>query len=336
MSSHVWGDAATQFFFSLSPEKILEAVESAGFQCTGRILTLNSMENRVYEVEIETEVAKTPSDRFRIVKFYRPGRWSEAQILEEHAFLRELEANEISVIAPILFPDGKTISGMPESGIRFCLFPKRGGRSPDELLDDDLLQVGRLIARIHSVGKEKAARHRLKLNPQTYGLENLKYLCAAGHIPVDIRPRWKSTVEEICEIAEGWFEGVGIQRIHGDCHLGNLLRNTSGYFAIDFDDFVMGPPVQDLWLLVPGTFAENRAQWEILLEGYEQMGVFDRKTTRLIEPLRALRYVHFCAWIAKRWEDPAFPKYFPAFGTPGFWNEKLIDLMEQLERIKGE
>ncbi len=332
MSTQVWGNEATRFFFALSPEKILDAVESAGFECTGRVLTLNSMENRVYEVEIEIDNPKTPADRFLIVKFYRPGRWSQAQILEEHGFLQELEAAEISVIAPKPFLDGSTLSQIED--IYFCVFPKRGGRSPDELSDEDLMQVGRLLGRIHGVGRAKEASHRIRLSPLTYGIDNLKYLCDAGHIPTELRAHWVQTVESICQLCDPWFAQAKVQRIHGDCHLGNLLK-TDTFFAIDFDDFVTGPTVQDFWLLMPGLLRDNRVAWEIFLEGYEQMSAFDRAELRLIEPLRALRYVHFCAWIAKRWEDPVFPKYFPAFGTPGFWNEKLADLREQLEHIRG-
>lgn len=335
MMNDVWGETSTQFFFSISPERILEAVESAGFRCTGRVLPLNSMENRVYEVEIEIDEPQAPSDRFRIVKFYRPGRWSREQILEEHSFLRELEEAEISVVSPCRFLDGTTLSEVPGVGIYFCLFPKRGGRSPDELMGEDATQVGRLVARIHAVGKCRSALFRVQLNPLTYGMGNLRYLVDEGHIPVNVKQGWINTVEEICRISEPWFDETSVQRIHGDCHLGNLLRSTAGYFAIDFDDYVMGPCIQDLWLLLPGQYQERRADWEILLEGYEQMITFDRKSLRLIEPLRALRYVHFCAWIARRWKDPAFPKYFPNFNTPGYWAEKLVDLQEQLERISS-
>lgn len=331
MSQKVWGDEATQFFFSLSPEKILQAVESIGFRCTGRVLPLNSMENRVYEVEIEVEEVKSPSDRFVIVKFYRPGRWTREQIQEEHEFLRELEEAEIEVVPPLVFQSGSTLSQI--ESIFFSVFPKRGGRAPDEIQGDDLVQVGRLLGRVHAVGRVHPAVHRMRLSPLTYGLENLRYLIDGGHIPLELKSGWTQTVEAICQLTEPWFGKTANQRIHGDCHLGNLLKTTH-FRLIDFDDFVMGPPVQDFWLLIPGLVEKNQLEWEMFLEGYEQMSVFDHSSLGLIEPLRALRFVHFSAWIAKRWEDPAFPKYFPAFGAPAYWNERLADLNDQLALIK--
>jgi Ser/Thr protein kinase RdoA (MazF antagonist) len=324
----------TEFFFSLSPERILESVERAGFYCTGRVLALNSMENRVYEVEIETGDVRVPSDRFKIAKFYRPGRWSGKQILEEHDFLGELAGAEIPVVAPLHFSDGSTLGVVAGTGIFYALFPKRGGRSPDELLADDFAQLGRLIGRVHTVGGAKNAQHRLRLDCESYALSPSRYLCEAGFIPQAMRQAWVETVNRICEITQPWLDETAYQRIHGDCHLGNLIRNAQGLTLVDFDDFVTGPCVQDLWLFMPGTGEEDRRRWETLLDGYGQMRRFDKRELRLIEPLRALRYVRYCAWIAKRWNDPAFPRYFPAFGTDSFWREKLEDLIEQRDRIE--
>jgi Ser/Thr protein kinase RdoA (MazF antagonist) len=336
MGNFAWGSAETQYFFELTPEKILDAVEASGFRVTGRCLTLNSMENRVYEVELELDEGvqpKTPSERFRIVKFYRPGRWTETQILEEHAFLKDLKESEIPAVAPLPFSDGRTLHRAGDLEIWYTVFPKVGGRSPDELKDDQLMQVGRLLGRMHNVGAAKPAPHRIELSPESYGIQNLKFLLDTNAVPVDVRARYQKVVESICDLTAPWFRETPNQRIHGDCHFGNLLWGGEAAFFVDFDDMVRGPCVQDFWLLIPGRDQESRRQMEVLLEGYEQMRAFDRNSLRLIEPLRALRFVHFNAWIAKRWQDPAFPRSFPEFGTPRYWQEQVADLEDQLQWI---
>ncbi len=338
MSSSSWGNSTTEYFFELTPERVLDAVERAGILCTGRCLTLNSFENRVYEVEIESESpvdARAPGNR-RVVKFYRPGRWSQAQILEEHAFLAELVAQEIPVVEPLAFPDGSTLQRL-DSGIFYTLFPKVGGRAPDELNDEALRRIGRLIARIHQVGRARAAPNRIELNPRTYGLANLDTLLSRDLVPMEFRDRYESAARDICAKTEPWFKETRSQRIHGDCHLGNLLfgNATTGselnWFLVDFDDFCMGPPVQDLWLLLPG---RDRQKLELLLEGYEEIGEFDRSTLRLIEPLRALRFIHYTGWVARRWDDPAFPQAFPQFGSYRYWKDETEDLERQWNRIR--
>lgn len=336
MSTHAWGDADTQYFFELTPDKILDAVEAAGFRCTGRCLTLNSLENRVYEVELEIEdkeALKSPSDRFRIVKFYRPGRWSKEQILEEHQFLLDLQKSEVPVVAPVPFADGSTLKKIENGNIWYTVFPKAGGRSPDELNDDQLEMIGRLLARLHQVGASGDAPHRIRLDPKTYGRENLDYLLTHKTIPAELAPRYRDVVLRICDASEPLFEQTPIQRIHGDCHFGNLLFGSSGLYWVDFDDMVRGPTVQDFWLLIPGRDDYSRRQLELMVSAYEEMRDFDRRSLKLIEPLRALRFVHFAAWIAKRWQDPVFPKYFVQFGTPRYWQEQLQDLEEQHELI---
>jgi Ser/Thr protein kinase RdoA (MazF antagonist) len=334
MSQLSWGSDATQYFFEITPDRVLAAVESAGFVCTGRCSTLNSMENRVYEVEIELDSPpRTPSERFRIVKFYRPGRWSEAQILEEHTFLRECIAAEIPVIAPVALEDGSTLKRDPASGIYFAVFPKVGGRAPDELSAEQLLQVGRLLGRIHTVGASHPAQNRLTLTPELYGEGSLAFLREAQVIPAEIAPRFEETAQAFLERAKKLFTGVALQRIHGDCHRGNLLWSDRGPFFLDFDDMLTGPAVQDFWLLIPGRDAEAQESLRILIEGYEQFRKFDHSTLRLIEVLRGLRFLHFSAWIAKRWEDPAFPLHFPQFGTQRYWDEQLTDLRDQLALI---
>jgi Ser/Thr protein kinase RdoA (MazF antagonist) len=327
-----WGDESTKFFNELTPDRILDAVErSLGVRCTGRAMALNSMENRVYELELELdEPPRNPSARFRIAKFYRPGRWSETQIREEHQFLADLQELEIPAVAPLAFVDGDTLHRLPDVGLWYAVFPKIGGRSPDELSDDQLAQVGRLLARMHNVGASRPAPHRIALTPETYGLTNLRYLVDGNALPPELRPSYVATVESICSLTAPWFADAGQQRIHGDCHLGNLLSGRDGLFFVDFDDMVRGPAVQDLWLLVPGRDEEAQRQLQVMIAAYEMMRPFDRRSLRLIEALRALRFVHFSAWIARRWQDPAFPRAFPHFGSGRYWGEQLADLREQL------
>lgn len=338
MTQFAWGSEETKYFFELTPEKILDAVERSGLRCTGRCLTLNSMENRVYEVEIEWESdtpPKTPSERFRIVKFYRPGRWSKEQILEEHLFLRDLVEAEIPAVAPAVFGDGQTLHKLPDLDIWYAIFPKVGGRNPDELTLDQAEQVGRLLGRLHNVGAAREAKHRIRLNPDTYGKSNLEYLLSAKVIPQDYVGRYQAAVEEICHLSAPLFKGVEVQRIHGDCHLGNLLWSGTGAFFVDFDDMVVGPCIQDFWLLIPGRIEENRELFHKLLQGYESFREFNDMETRLIEPLRALRFIHFSAWIAKRWDDPFFKRVFTQYGTPQYWQGQISDLEDQLEVIRA-
>lgn len=328
-----WGESSTRFFFELTPDRVLSAVETSGIRCTGRCMALGSFENRVYEVEIETDVpVRSVSDRFRVVKFYRPGRWTREQILEEHEFLLELAASEIPVIAPLRFDDGSTLHQDRATGIWYALFPRVGGRSPDEFNDEQLERVGRLLARIHNVGAIHPAAHRIRLDPDSYGTSNLRHLVDSGNLPEDLRGRYQGIVERIVERVRPWFERAAYQRVHGDCHLGNLLWNDQGPFFLDFDDMVMGPCVQDVWLLVPGNDVEAIRQRAVLIGAYEQMRSFDRESLRLVEPLRALRLVHFSAWISRRWEDPAFPGAFPHFNSYKYWSEQTEELA-RLERL---
>lgn len=337
--SGIWGERETKYFFHLTPDRVLEAVEGAGIRTTGRCLVLNSMENRVYDVELEDDGTfdpKNPSSRFRVIKFYRPGRWTREQILEEHEFLAELKGEEVPVIAPLAFPDGETLRLDDDSGIYYAIFPKMGGRAPDELADDQLAWIGRTLARLHAVGAKKAAKHRLSLDPDTYGRANLEFLLEKNLIPLEYERRYAETVTEICEVADRLFAGVPRQRIHGDSHLGNFLWHPDrGPLVLDFDDMVMGPPVQDFWLLFPGRDEETKRQWEVFLEAYETLRLFDWETLRLVEALRALRFVHFSSWIGKRWQDPAFQSAFPHYGSHQYWQEQTQDLEEQLELVEA-
>ena len=316
----------TDFFFNLTPEHILNAVEKMGHRSTGRCFALNSLENRVYEVEME--------DGSKVVgKFYRPGRWTREQILEEHQFLKDLVENEIPVVPPMPLHTGSTLAETDE-GILFAVFPKVQGRAPDELQEDQLAQLGRLIGRLHNVGSQREAPHRLKINPETYGVAPLKFLNDNGWLPLECATRYKAVVEEIIRHVSPWFEGIKTHRIHGDCHLGNLLYNKDGPFFLDFDDMVTGPPVQDMWLILPAQDERTQKFRELFLQGYSEMREFDWTTLRLIEPLRALRIVHYSAWVARRWKDPAFPRIFTEFNTHRYWESEILDLNKLLHQIK--
>ncbi len=308
----------TEFFFALTPERVLDAVEVDGRRCTGRFIVLNSYENRVYQLELS-------GGEYVVGKFYRPGRWSEDAIFDEHDFLLDLEEAEVPVAAPIELPGGTTLGEV--EGIRFALFPRFGGRAPDEMDDAQLRQMGRLIARIHAVGKTADAEHRWRMVPSRFLGANVELLSA--HAP----STYVDAVKRLEEAITPLFEGVELHRIHGDCHLGNVLRTPFGFVFLDFDDMVVGPAVQDLWMLQGSTDAWGLRRQELLLEGYSAFGEFDRAQLRLIEPLRAMRLVHFAAWIQRRWEDPAFPVAFPAFGTPAYWQRETGQLNEQLRLI---
>jgi len=339
MVSAAWGEDDTRFFFSLTPERVLESVEHSGLHCTGRCQALNSFENRVYDVELDLgdeKNAESKTSAHRIIKFYRPGRWTLEQILEEHEFLQDLIQAEIPVVAPIAFPDGRTLHEIEEGKIKYALFPRVGGRAPEELTDDQLRWVGRLLGRIHQVGKSKDAPHRVELNTETYGRANLEFLLRGNWIPLEFQERYRISLEGIFAYSDPLFQEISLHRIHGDCHLGNLLWNQMGPFFLDFDDMLRGPAIQDFWLLISGRDQYSRRALALLIEGYEEIGFFERKSLKLIEPLRALRFVHYSAWIARRWKDPAFPLAFPQFGSHRYWSDATSDLEEQRRLIEGE
>ena len=322
--------SSTKFFFELTPERVLDAVEALGVRCTGRVLALNSLENRVYEAELDIDLPEGAGrwDAFRVVKFYRPGRWSKEQIQEEHQFLADCKAAEIPVVTPLPFPNGDTIAEVPGAGIWYAIFPKVGGRIIDEMSDSELRQIGRLIARTHGVGVSSRFNHRIKLTPESYGFANLAFLRENKLLPASVESHYCNVAERILRASEPWFKEVSMQRIHGDCHIGNILWHGQGCFIVDFDDSLEGPCVQDLWLLTPGRDEDAVRRRDQFLEGYEMMRPFDRTSLRLIEPLRALRMIHFTTWIAKRFEDPAFKLIFVDYGTEGYWREQLIALQE--------
>jgi Ser/Thr protein kinase RdoA (MazF antagonist) len=323
-------------FFALTPERILDAVEFGGRRATGYALALNSLENRVYEIELE--------DESRVVaKFYRPGRWSKAAILDEHALLAELAAAELPVVPPLPRDDGATLGELSVEGgvIYFAAFAKVRGRAPEELHDDELRQLGRLVARLHLVGEQRPAAARPRLDPESYGARSLEVLLGpnddplSGFVPPELRARFAAAGRAIVDKCAGSWSELPCLRIHGDCHRGNLLWGQSGPFFVDFDDFLHGPPIQDLWLLAPGRDDEATHQLTMLIDGYETMRRFDRATVRFVEPLRALRILRYAAWIAQRWRDPAFQRAFPEWDEPRSWVRELDELEQQRARVEA-
>jgi len=331
----------------LTPDVVLNALESTGLRCDGRLLALGSYENRVYQVGLEDE-AGTPS--LVVAKFYRPGRWSDEQILEEHGFARELAEAEIPVVAPIDF-DGRTL--LEAERFRLAIFPRRGGRAP-ELEDGGTLEwLGRFIGRIHAVGRVRGFAHRPAIDIASFGEEPREFLLASGLIPRDLVEPWKQAAAlalegvHACYARAGKFETL---RLHGDCHAGNILWTpggtpgsdpqrenrglTPGPHFVDLDDARMGPAVQDLWMLISGDRATMGAQLGHILEGYEDFAEFDDRELNLVEALRTLRLLHYSAWLARRWDDPAFPIAFPFFGTPRYWQDRVLELREQIAAMQ--
>ena len=311
-------------------------MEDAGFACNRNLLTLNSYENRVYQVGLDDG---SPV----IAKFYRPDRWNDAQILEEHAFVAELFARDIPVVPAIAFDDGKTLHEY--AGFRFSVFPRHGGRAPN-LDDKEVLEwLGRFLGRIHAVGALKPFVERPAVNLQTFGTESRDWLLEHASIPAELRAAWSSVAEQALADVAGAYERAGtvnIIRLHGDCHVGNVLwreggidksgniGNGGGPHFVDFDDARNGPAVQDLWMLFPSDKIERKPLVEAILRGYEDFCEFDDRELQLIEALRTLRLLHYSAWIARRWDDPAFPAAFPWFGTQRYWQDRILELKEQI------
>jgi Ser/Thr protein kinase RdoA (MazF antagonist) len=313
-----------EHFFSLTPQRVLEAVERYGMRTTGLCYALNSLENRVYEVEL--------ADRTRLVgKFYRPGRWSEQAIRDEHRVLLALQEAEIPVCAPIRFGgEASDTLHTTADGIFFALFLRTGGRSPDELVGAQFEQLGRLLGRIHNVMASMRIEHRPTISPQTYGLDALEAIRQRTQMPAGLAHRYEDAVKKLVDVGRRAFDGVETFCVHGDCHRANLLWGSAGWFFLDFDDMGIAPPVQDLWLLLPARVRDCPRELEALLKGYTRFRDFDHRTLRLIEVLRGLRYVRYAAWIARRWEDPSFKRAFPDWGTERYWESQVADLHEQL------
>jgi Ser/Thr protein kinase RdoA (MazF antagonist) len=302
---------------------MLDALESVGLRGDGRLLALNSYENRVYQIGIEDAPPV-------VAKFYRPARWTDAAILEEHAFVRALAGREIPVVTPLTL-NGRTLHAF--AGFRFAVYPRQGGHAP-EFDDRDTLQwMGRFIGRIHAVGALAPYRARPTLDIATFGTEPRDYLLAAGLIPADIREAWRSVAEHALAGAQRCYERAGkvkSLRLHGDCYAGNVLWTDDGPHFVDFDDSRMGPAVQDLWMLLSGERGAMERQLGYVLAGYEDFYEFDLRELHLIEALRTLRLIHYSAWIARRWHDPAFPAAFPWFNTQRYWQDRILELREQV------
>jgi len=322
-------------YSSLTPDAVLDALASAGVHGDGRLLALNSYENRVYQVYVEDGPPV-------IAKFYRPARWSDAAILEEHAFALELAGREIPVVAPLVI-EGRTLH--EAGGFRFAVYPRRGGRTP-ELDDPETLEwLGRFIGRIHAVGAIEPFAARPVLDPASFGIEPRDWLLEHGFIPSDLLPAWKSVVDLALDGVRRCYDRAGdvrAIRLHGDCHSGNILwtppwegkgspgSTPGGPHFVDLDDARMGPAVQDLWMLLSGDRAAMTRSLSDVLAGYEDFHELDRRELALVEALRTLRLIHYSAWIARRWDDPAFPAAFPWFNTQRYWQDRILELREQV------
>lgn len=309
----------------LSPDLVLDAVESLGFLSDARVLALNSYENRVYQVGIEDAEPL-------IAKFYRPHRWSDAQINEEHQFALELTSHEIPVIAPMQIGDRSLFE---YQDYRFSLYRRRGGHAP-ELEDlDTLFTLGQHLGRIHALGKVRKFSARPELSTQSFGHDSRQYVLNCGLLPDSLQEAYSTLTEHLLNKVETIVKGIDYTsfRLHGDCHPGNILVRYDNLFIVDLDDARNGPAMQDIWMLLSGDRAQKTSQLSSIMEGYEEFCEFDYREFALIEPLRALRMLHYCAWLSRRWNDPAFPLAFPWFNTERYWAEHILELREQLAEL---
>ena len=314
-------------FADLTPERMLDALDSVlmpiGERTDGGLLALNSYENRVYQVGMEDGPPM-------VAKFYRPERWSDTAILEEHAFVATLCEREIPAV-PARTINGATLHSF--EGFRFSIFERRGGRAPDIDRPETLEWLGRFIGRIHAVGQIEPYVERPSLDIQTFGYEPRDFLLSHGFVPADVREAYETVVKMALEGVERCYERAGDVksiRLHGDCHPSNVLWTDAGPHFVDFDDSRMAPAIQDLWLLLPGDRAEASRALGDLLAGYEDFCDFEPRELHLVEALRTLRLIHYAAWLARRWNDPAFPAAFPWFNTQRYWEDRILELREQV------
>jgi Ser/Thr protein kinase RdoA (MazF antagonist) len=315
-------------YSKLSPELVLDAIEARGLRTDGRVLALNSYENRVYQIGIE-------DDEPVVVKFYRPGRWTDAAILEEHAFSAELAAQEIPIVAPRVLGGASLHS---HHGFRYAVFARRGGRWPELGTATDREWVGRFLGRIHGVGRAGRFHERARLSVDDLGRNARDFVLEGDWMPDYLATKYADLTDTLLaaiDVQAAEWGGARLGRILGDCHRGNILWTDLGPHFVDLDDCLTGPAIQDLWMLLAGSQQEMRTDLTDLLRGYEQFLPFDRHELGLIEPLRALRMIHYTAWLARRWEDPAFPRAFPWFAEPRYWEEHYRALQDQLAAVEG-
>lgn len=316
-------DELQHAYAELGPATVLDAVDARGYRTSGHLLALNSYENRVYQIGLE-------DDGFLVAKFYRPNRWSDAAIREEHAFCNELVAAEIPVIAPLADDKGETLFSF--EGFRYALYPRRGGRWPDLDNPDNLEWLGRYLARVHNVGQTRPFAHRPRLDAQSFGVESYQFILEGGFIPSHLDVAYRSLVEDLLQQIEAAYAAAGrieTLRLHGDFHPGNILWTEAGPHFVDLDDCRTGPAIQDIWMLLSGERSEMALALSELIEGYELFREFNRRELALIEPLRTLRMIHYAAWLARRWDDPAFHQAFPWFNTDRYWEDHVLSLREQ-------
>ena len=310
-------------FTSLTPDIVMDAVESVGYPPDARILALNSYENRVFQIGI--------ADQEPIIgKFYRPNRWTDAQILEEHDYTLDLAENDVSVVAPWRLHGKETLGHY--QGFRFSLYPRRGGRAPNLDNEDNLEILGRHIGKIHALGALSNFIHRPEINVQHYGWAARSFLLRENFIPTELIPAYETVTEQLLPILEQMFDNTRLVekiRLHGDCHIGNILWRDNLPHFVDFDDARTGVPIQDLWMMLSGSHAEQRLQLSAIVRGYDVFNRFDHRQIQLIEPLRTLRLMYHAYWLASRWEDPAFPQAFPFFNEQRYWSQHILELREQ-------
>jgi len=313
-------------FTNLTPDVVMDAVESVGYRCDARILQLNSYENRVYQIGIEDGEPV-------IGKFYRPDRWTDKQILEEHTFTQELFDNEVSAVAPLVIANESTLAEC--ANFRFALYPRRGGRAPALDSLDNLEILGRHVARIHAIGGEQTFELRPNISVQDYGHASRSFLIENDFIPAELRPAYDSVTEFLLKELDDIFESTPYMsiRLHGDCHMGNVLWRDEMPHFVDFDDARNGPAIQDLWMMLSGEREDQQQQVMRIIRGYRDFCHFNPAQLRLIEPLRTLRMMYHAAWIARRWDDPAFPMAFTFFNTERYWSEHILELREQWSKL---
>ncbi len=317
----------SQPFAELNPDRVLDAVESLGYRSDGRLLALNSYENRVWQVGLESAPPL-------VVKFYRPGRWSNAAILEEHAFSHELAAAGLSVIAPLVV-DGSSLHHCGDH--RLALFERRGGHAPELGDEATLRQLARTLGRWHAVGAASAFSHRPELTPENFGHSAVDFLLRQRWLPPHLETAFARLSEHLLHAVEVTWERAGtfrVIRLHGDCHAGNILWRDHQAHFVDLDDCLSGPAMQDLWMLLSGDRAEREQQMAWIIEEYRRFHDFDLRELHLVEPLRTLRMLHHQAWLARRWDDPAFPLAFPWFDDDRHWETVIQQLKEQLDELQ--